>query len=99
MPATFGDLDPFDSGLCYGSFPRRCSDPFLKTAEDRKGASGAEVQSNITDNESAKIKGPHGSIQGYKGIAVAHSANQVIVVVEACGSGRERKRTCYRDGG
>jgi hypothetical protein len=44
-------------------------DEFLKAAEPKKGASGAEVQSNITDNESARIKGPHGHIQGYNGIA------------------------------
>jgi hypothetical protein len=37
-------------------------DTFLKTAEEREGASGEEVKSNITDNESAKIKGPHGYI-------------------------------------
>jgi transposase len=39
---------------------------FLKEAEPRKGISAEEVQSNITDNESARIKSPHGYIQGYK---------------------------------
>lgn len=48
-----------------------------------------EVQSNITDNESAKIKGPHGVIQGYNGIAVADSANQVIVAADVVGSVHE----------
>ena len=47
------------------------------------------MQSNITDNESARIKGPHGYIQGYNGIAVADSGNQVIVAAEAIGSGAE----------
>jgi hypothetical protein len=56
------------------------------------------VQSNITDHENGKLKGPHGSIQGYKGIAVADSANQVIVAVEAFGSGCESKQV-YGDGG
>ena len=41
---------------------------FLEKAEPRAGVSGEEVQSNITDNESALIKGPHGYIQGYNGI-------------------------------
>jgi transposase len=59
---------------------------FLKTAKPKKGSSGDEVQSNITDNESAKIKGPHGYIQGYNGIAIADSANQIIVCAEASGS-------------
>jgi transposase len=62
---------------------------FLKTAEGKKGAGGTEIKSNITDNESAKIKGPHGYIQGYNGIAIADSTNQVIVAAEAFGSGSE----------
>jgi hypothetical protein len=64
-------------------------DAFLARAEPRKGDGGSEVQSNITDNESAKIKGAHGYIQGYNGIAVADSANQVIVAADAIGSGSE----------
>ena len=62
---------------------------FLSTAEAKIGTSGKEVQSNITDNESAKIKGPHGYIQGYNGIVMADSGNQVIVSAEAIGSGAE----------
>jgi hypothetical protein len=62
---------------------------FLETAEPRKGVSGQEVQSNITDNESALIKGPHGYIQGYNGIAVTDSGNQIIIEAEAIGSGAE----------
>jgi hypothetical protein len=58
---------------------------------DKLGASGQPVQNNITDEESAKIKGPHGYIQGYNGIAAADSANQVIVAAEAFGSGPEAK--------
>jgi transposase len=62
---------------------------FLATAEPRKGDGGGEVQSNITDSESAKMKGAHGYLQGYNGIAVADSANQVIVAADAVGSGSE----------
>ena len=62
---------------------------FLSTAEPKIGPSGQEVQSNITDNESARIKGPHGYIQGYNGIAIADSGSQVIVAAEAIGSGAE----------
>jgi transposase len=58
-------------------------DQFLKTAEKRMGSSAGEVQSNITDPESARIKSPHGYIQGYNGIAIADSAHQVIVSAEA----------------
>jgi len=46
---------------------------FLETHEERLGKRGETIKSNITDNESGKIKGPHGVIQGYNGIAVADS--------------------------
>ena len=59
---------------------------FLKGAEPRMGASGEEVQSNITDKESAKIKGPHGYIQGYNGVSIADSGNQIIVSAEVTGN-------------
>jgi len=62
---------------------------FLEEAEPKKGASGGEVKSNITDNESALIKGPHGYIQGYNGITVADSGSQIIVSAEVTGSGPE----------
>jgi transposase len=62
---------------------------FLETAEPKIGISGEEVQSNITDIESAIIKGPHGYIQGYNGITIADSSNQVIICAEAIGSGAE----------
>jgi transposase len=61
-------------------------DGFLKGAEPKMGSSGKEVQSNITDNESARIKGPHGYIQGYNGIAIADSGSQIIVSAEATGT-------------
>jgi transposase len=64
-------------------------DNFLKTAKVREGVSGQEVQSNITDNESALIKSPHGYIQGYNGITIADSGSQIIVSAEAIGSGPE----------
>jgi len=48
-----------------------------------------EVQSNVTDNESALIKSPHGHIQGYNGIAIADSGSQIIVSAEVTGSGPE----------
>jgi hypothetical protein len=37
-------------------------------------------------DESAKIKGPHGYIQGYNGTAAADSGNQAIVCAEAAGN-------------
>jgi transposase len=62
---------------------------FLEQAEPKIGSSGSEVQTNITDPESARIKGAHGYIQGYNGIAIADSGNQVIISAEVIGSGSE----------
>jgi hypothetical protein len=59
---------------------------FLESAEAKKGVSGDEVQSNITDNESALIKSAHGYIQGYNGVAIADSHSQVIISAEVVGS-------------
>jgi transposase len=59
---------------------------FLEGNEGKQGAGGKEVKSNVTDNESGKIKGPHGMIQGYNGIAAADGKNQVVIAVEVLGS-------------
>ena len=65
---------------------------FLEHAEPRKGLAKSEVQSNITDNESALIKGPHGYIQGYNGIAMSDSGNQVIICADVIGSVSESSK-------
>ena len=55
----------------------------------RTGESGREVQSNITDNESAKMHTSHGAIQGYNGQALVDKEHQVIVHAEAFGCGQD----------
>ena len=62
---------------------------FFEENEPRQKTRIGENQSNITDNESAKMKGSHGTIQGYNGLAVTDSKNQIIVYPEAFGSGPE----------
>lgn len=64
-------------------------DRFLQNNDERLGYSGKEVQSNITDNESAKMKTSNGVIQGYVGIAAVDSKHQVVVSAEAYGQGQE----------
>jgi hypothetical protein len=61
---------------------------FLETAKPKMGARH-EMQTNMTDAESARIKSPRGYIQGYNGVAIADSASQVIVSAQAIGSGSE----------
>jgi hypothetical protein len=56
---------------------------------DKLGASGKPIQSNITDNDSAKIKTGKGVIQGYAGMALVDAKHQVIVGAQAFGAGQE----------
>lgn len=66
-------------------------DEFLKTAEPRmgRGKRPKEVKSNITDNESAKMKTSKGTIQGYNGVATVDREHQIIVDAQAFGEGQE----------
>ncbi len=57
--------------------------------EPKMGRSGKEIQSNITDNESAKMKTSHGVIQGYNAQALVDERRQVIVYAEASSSGQD----------
>jgi transposase len=62
---------------------------WLQENDDKPGKTGKPVKSNITDNESAKMKTSHGVIQGYDGVAVVDEKHQVIVHAEAFGSAQE----------
>lgn len=63
---------------------------FLQSTEERLGRKGTPIQSNITDNESAKMKSSHGMIQGYNGVATVDSRHQVIVHAEVSSQVQER---------
>ena len=67
-------------------------DRFLQTSKPRigRGKRPKEVQSNITDNESAKMKTSKGVLQGYNGVATADKKHQVIVDATAFGEGPEQ---------
>jgi hypothetical protein len=62
---------------------------FLDQEPERSGVSGKTVKSNITDNDSAKMRTSHGVIQGYTGVAAVDSRYQVVVQAEAFGQGQE----------
>lgn len=55
---------------------------FLKKEEPKIGKSGNEIQSNVTDNESAKMPTSHGVIQGYNAQALVDGKHQIIVHAE-----------------
>ncbi len=60
---------------------------FLAENGPRIGRQGTEIQSNVTDNASAKMKTSHGIVQGYNANACVDSANQVVVYAQAIGEG------------
>jgi len=62
---------------------------FLENMEPRVGRGGDEVQSNVTDNESAMIHSSKGFVQGYIGIAVSDQKNQIIISAQAVGTANE----------
>jgi hypothetical protein len=66
-------------------------DKFLEENEPKKGSRSRELKSNITDNESAKMKSSQGYIQGYNGMAVVDEKKQVVVYAEAFGTNGEGK--------
>lgn len=61
----------------------------LTTTDERLGCRGTPIKSNITDNESAKMKTSHGVIQGYVGVSAADSKHQIILTGEAFGQCQE----------
>jgi transposase len=62
---------------------------FLENMKKKEGWNGKEIQSNVTDNESAVIQSSKGFIQGYVGIAVSDQKSQVITSAQAFGSTNE----------
>ncbi|HEY4760050.1 MAG TPA: transposase, partial [Thermoguttaceae bacterium] len=62
---------------------------WLADNDDKIGKSGKPLKSNLTDNESAKMKTSHGVIQGYDGLAAVDSKHQIIVAAQAFGAAQE----------
>lgn len=64
---------------------------WLKQNQEKIGKSGKPRKSNLTDNESAKMKSSHGVIQGYDGVAAVDQKHQVVVHAEAYGQPQEHE--------
>jgi len=64
---------------------------WLNQNEAKIGEGGKETQSNVTDNESAKMWTMHGTTQGYNGQALADEKHQIIVHGEAFGKGQDSR--------
>jgi len=62
---------------------------FLENMKKKEGRHVKEIQSNVTDNESAMIHSSKGFIQGYVGIAISDQKSQIITSAQAFGSANE----------
>jgi len=62
---------------------------WLAENQPKQGAAGREKQSNITDNDSAKMMTSHGAVQGYNSQALIDAKHQVIIHGEAFGNGQD----------
>jgi len=62
---------------------------FLSENEPKAGKSKAELQSNVTDNESAKMVTSHGIVQGYNAQALVDDKHQIILHAEAFGNAQD----------
>ncbi|OYV75070.1 MAG: transposase [Chromatiales bacterium 21-64-14] len=73
---------------------------WLDQRDDKPGKTGKPRKSNVTDNDSAKMKTSHGVIQGYDGVAAVDDKHQVIVHGEGQrvppGQGHRRQRLSHR---
>ena len=58
---------------------------FLETHSPRVHNGSHEVKSNLTDNESAKLKSSAGYIQGYNALAITDSKHQIVLNAYAIG--------------
>jgi transposase len=63
---------------------------WLAENDDKIGVRNRILQSNLTDNESAKMPTSHGVVQGYIGSAAVDGKHQVIVHAEAFGLNQEQ---------
>jgi transposase len=62
---------------------------WLQENKAKHGTTGQEISSNVTDNDSAKLKTSHGVIQGYNSQALIDAKHQVIIHGEAFGNGQD----------
>ena len=59
---------------------------FLQEQKPKLGKSRKEIQSNVTDNQSAKMPTSHGVIQGYNAQALVDAKRQIILHAESFSS-------------
>ena len=70
----------------------RKAKPKGSKGEERLGASGEPVKSNLTDEDSALMSSSHGVMPGYTGVTIVDDRHRIIVNAEAFGQGLEAAR-------
>lgn len=58
---------------------------FLNSNTPKMGTRNRENQSNMTDQESARLMSSHGVVQGYNGLSIADSKHQIVMYADAFG--------------
>ena len=86
---TTADNDRFQTRLERARKKIEKLDHWLENNDDKVSSRRRVKQSNVTDNESGKMKSSHGVIQGYNAIAVVDSKHQVVVNAEAFGESHD----------
>lgn len=64
-------------------------DAFLADNEPRKGTTGKEVKSNVTDPESSKMPTSKGVVQGYNAQALVDEKHQVVTAADIAPGGQD----------
>lgn len=64
-------------------------DRFLENTLPKQGKTKKEIQSNVTDNQSAKMPTSHGVIQGYNNQAMSDDKHQIIIAAESMSDGQD----------
>jgi transposase len=62
---------------------------FLSENKPKAGKTKKEIQSNVTDNESAKMVTSHGVVQGYNAQALVDDKHQIILHGESFGNAQD----------
>jgi transposase len=62
---------------------------WLQENQAKYGTTKKEISSNVTDNDSAKMRTSHGIVQGYNSQALVDAKHQVILHAEAFGRGQD----------
>jgi len=86
------DIDVYEKEKQYVQTLRRRIkkiSQWIDENDDKPGKTGKPRKSNITDNDSAKMKTSHGVVQGYDGVAAVDSKHQIVVHAEAYGQPQE----------